>query len=111
MTDSTNHVFVVGMVTATVTVLSESESELVVVVGVGVGVDVAASPPRRLRTILHSVRTIVVVIVEGGRESVVVVVVLFAGVMMTGYTHCPRLVNVYVPSFSQCRWDGEMEWT
>jgi hypothetical protein len=102
MTDSTNHVLVVGMVTATVTVLSESESEL----GVGVGVDVAASPPRRLRTILHSVRTIVVVIVEGGRESVVVVVVLLVPeVMMTGYTHthCPPLVNVYVPSFSQCR--------
>ncbi len=59
MIDSTSHVFVVGMVTATVTVLSE-------LVG-------AAESPRRLRTILESVRTAMAVTVED-RESVVVVV-------------------------------------
>lgn len=59
MIDSTSHVFVVGMVTATVTVLSE-------LVG-------AAESPRRLRTIFESVRTAMAVTVED-RESVVVVV-------------------------------------
>ena len=62
MTDSTSHVFVVGMVTATVTVLCE----------LALGAAESGSPSR-LRTILESVRTAVVVIVED-RERVVVVV-------------------------------------